>query len=373
MLTLVHRESETDRCPGALRPWQADDGLIVRVRVPGGRISGAQLAEISALAQDFGNPDVLLTSRGSAQIRGLSEDAIETIQQRLDEAGLLPSSSHERVRNIVAAPDVELDALVHALEAKLTATPELQELSGRFVFAFANADGVGLDVPFDLAFQVGDEGRGVLVLDSCLALSVATADAVDVMIELATEFVRVREDASVWNVKDLPGTSPFFDRALTFGDKVAMPQVAPWPSPPQVVGAPLGLLAPVAVKALAQACDDLVILPNRALALRSREAGAVGLEAFDTKPFYVAGLIVDGKSAYNQISACVGAPACKRTQASTIALAHDVAFASQDSPTLPRIHISGCERQCGKPQGRHVAIINPRTFADIEAEVHIGA
>ncbi|MGY4427317.1 sulfite reductase beta subunit-like hemoprotein [Bradyrhizobium sp. JR6.1] len=45
-------------CPGALRPMQSGDGLVVRIRPRGGRLDAAQAAGIAELAARYGNgPD----------------------------------------------------------------------------------------------------------------------------------------------------------------------------------------------------------------------------------------------------------------------------------------------------------------------------
>ena len=39
-------------CPGALRPMQSGDGLVVRLRPQAGRLTAVQAAGVAALAQD---------------------------------------------------------------------------------------------------------------------------------------------------------------------------------------------------------------------------------------------------------------------------------------------------------------------------------
>ncbi|SER40155.1 precorrin-3B synthase, partial [Microlunatus flavus] len=59
-----------DRCPGVLRPHEAADGAMVRIRVPGGQTSSGALLALSRLAEAYGSGLLQLTSRGSVQVRG---------------------------------------------------------------------------------------------------------------------------------------------------------------------------------------------------------------------------------------------------------------------------------------------------------------
>ncbi len=89
-------------------------------------------------------------------------------------AGLLPSATHERARNIVASPlsgrvggRADVRAWVGELDAAMCAEPRLADLGGRFWFSFddgrADVSGLGADV-------------GVHVLDDGLALLLTGRD-----------------------------------------------------------------------------------------------------------------------------------------------------------------------------------------------------
>ncbi len=93
----------TDHCPGVLRPHQAADGAMVRVRLPGGQTTGNGLVRLGSLARRHGSGLLQLTSRASVQVRGLPTRCRRG-GRRTGGAGFLPSRSHERVRNIVASP-----------------------------------------------------------------------------------------------------------------------------------------------------------------------------------------------------------------------------------------------------------------------------
>ena len=99
------RARDQDACPGALQLHRADDGALARVRLPGGMVTPRQLEALAHAATRFGSPAMELTSRGNIQIRGIDDDeAAAGIAEAVADAGLLPSPTHERVRNIVATP-----------------------------------------------------------------------------------------------------------------------------------------------------------------------------------------------------------------------------------------------------------------------------
>ncbi|WP_045876572.1 nitrite reductase [Pseudofrankia sp. DC12] len=159
---MAARDRATDRCPGALVLHQAADGGLARIRLPGGLIAGRTLVALAELAESFGpRGAVELTSRGNLQLRGVPADRHAELADRVTALGLLPSATHERVRNIVAAPFAglvgvdpggrpasgvpgavsRLDGLVRELDRGLCADPELAGLSGRFLFGLDDASG----------------------------------------------------------------------------------------------------------------------------------------------------------------------------------------------------------------------------------------
>ncbi|HEY0000232.1 MAG TPA: sulfite reductase subunit beta, partial [Actinoplanes sp.] len=138
------RRSDVDACPGALRLHAAADGPLARVRLPGGMLSGAQLAVLGALARECGDGRLELTSRANVQLRALQGEDPTALAALLTQAGLLPSQTHETVRNIAAPPlaGALIRGLVQELDRALCADPELAALPGRFLFAIG-------EVPLD--------------------------------------------------------------------------------------------------------------------------------------------------------------------------------------------------------------------------------
>ncbi|MGW1930156.1 cobalamin biosynthesis protein CobG, partial [Streptomyces sp. NPDC001919] len=138
-----------DACPGALRLHSADDGRLARLRLPGGRLTVHQVETLAAAAERLGDGRLSVTSRGNAELRGLADDCGAELAALLAEAGLLPSPTHERVRNIVASPASGLDGLGAAdvqlwareLDTHLLSAPWAAALSGRFLFVLDDGRG----------------------------------------------------------------------------------------------------------------------------------------------------------------------------------------------------------------------------------------
>ena len=199
-----------DRCPGVLRLALAADGYLARIRLPGGLISAGQIRTLARLAGELGDGRAELTSRGNVQLRGLAADAAGPLTDQLSQAGLLPSLSHDRVRNVLASPLAGLDggtdltAIVRVLDAALCARPRLAELSGRFLFVVDDGRGDVASLGGDVVAQVGPAGAVV----NGLAVApghVTDDDVVTVMLACAEAFLdeAVAQGGTAWRMADL--------------------------------------------------------------------------------------------------------------------------------------------------------------------------
>ena len=97
-------------CPSTYRLFEAPDGLLARVKVPGGILSTTQWGAIGAAAATCGNGIVEITRRANVQLRGIGETAGDELRARLAAAGLVaPTEGAEDRRNVLASPTAGLD------------------------------------------------------------------------------------------------------------------------------------------------------------------------------------------------------------------------------------------------------------------------
>jgi precorrin-3B synthase len=352
--------TRADRCPGVLRSHQAQDGAMVRIRIPGGQTTGTGLGQLSGIAQEFGSGDLQLTSRASVQLRGLSDPVPAGLIDAVRRAGFLPSDTHERVRNIIASPltgisggAVDVRPLVVALDVGLCADSGLASLPSRFLFALDDGRGDVSGVPFDLGYRAIDHDHGwVLIGGVDLGVLVPADDAVDMLLDLARQFlIASQRSGAVWHVRDLPDWARRHSGART----LQVPQATAVTPLGAVAGAasvqvPLARVTP-AQAAVVEACatDKVVITPSRGLVL----PGAV-----QHLPSLIAtGFINDPTSPWSAISACVGAPSCQQALINTRRYATTLA---RSGWPVSRTHISGCERRCGAPAVAHIDLVPDR-------------
>lgn len=327
-----------DACPGVFAPHDAADGPLARVRLPGGTISAAQLRALAGCAEECGDRDLHLTSRGNVQLRGVTRPGLAA---RLTAAGLLPSPSHERVRNVLASPLsglrgglADVRGLAAALDASLCASPELASLPGRFLFAFDDGRGDVAREGADVCWQAvsADEGR-LLLAGGDTGRRVARADAVATLVEVALEFGRVR--GSAWRVAELDDPAWRGTPVSFTGAEVPAGVFSRDDGGLAAVVVPrFGQLSAAQARALAEFGGALVT-PWKSLVLPDVPADVVERLGF-------------GGVAWGT-SACIGRPGCAKSRADVRA---DAVF----RPGL-RAHFSGCERRCGKPSQSHVDVV----------------
>ncbi len=320
-----------------MRLHEAADGLLARVRLVGGRISAAQLRAV-ADAAELGNQIVELTSRASLQIRGLPAGA--ALGEILSAAGLLPSTTHERVRNILASPVAgrhpyslaDTDELVSELDAALCADPALTGLSGRFLFSVDDGSGlIGHAAHVTIvAVAPGRFRVGATEMPALLAVQAALAAA---RAQLSEPFpaldVRRGEPA-----RSLPlgALAQRDDRvALT-----AMPRLARL-DPPTIRDL-AALIDAHHTELRLSATRTVTLLDLAPASVPSVETGLIEL-----------GLITDPNSGWFGLSACAGQGACASAKFDVRAAA--AARAAQRRPSERAEHWAGCHRSCGLPEG----------------------
>ncbi|WP_017572219.1 hypothetical protein [Nocardiopsis halotolerans] len=278
-----------DRCPGALRPWPADDGLLVRLRLVGGRLPARSLRALAAAAEEYGDGRIRVTSRANVQLRALPgrDGRLEPeVLRALEGTGLLPSPSHELVRNVMVSPRTGLTGAEHpsagradlrpvtaALDELLCADPRRAALPGRFLFVLDDGSGDLLERPCDLGLVALDAHVAQLRVGGGWGPLTPLGEAAASLVRLADAFLERRGDGSdaPWHVAELP-------TPLT--DPVPPDPRLPEPAPPLPYG-PLteggrhvpvpddGLDRPaaeaLAEEALAAGTGELVVTPWRAL------------------------------------------------------------------------------------------------------------
>ncbi|WP_257155733.1 nitrite reductase [Streptomyces sp. Ru87] len=202
----------------------ADDGALARIRLPGGLLSSRQAADLADIAEELGDGNLDLTSRGNVQLRGLAADCGPELADRLRAAALLPSDTHERVRNVVASPLSGLDghgyadtaAWARALDRALCANPDAAALSGRFLFALDDGRGDVAALDADVTIVAAPGGAAELRTGAGgPRLAVSAADAPRAAVAAAAAFLQAAATTPgrTWRVRDLltgppPGTPP---------------------------------------------------------------------------------------------------------------------------------------------------------------------
>jgi precorrin-3B synthase len=353
----VARTREQDACPGTLLSYPAADGALVRIRLPGGVIRAAQLAILASTAATAGSGTLELTSRGGLQLRGITDTT--AVAAAVADAGLLPSVSHDRVRNIVSSPLsgrsgglADVRPWVRGLDAAIQQSPVLATLPGRFLFSIDDGRGDVSGIGADVGVQVLGDSVAFLMDGKDTGVRFAPNQAVPALITVATSFAIRRGKA--WRIRELPDHGALLSHlhpAVSKGQALFTTTAPPVGWFEQGDGrislgavTPLGVLPVHAAQALADLETSLVITPWRSILICDLPCG-VAVDALRTLPSM--GLIFDKKSNWVTVSACVGSQGCRHSAADVRA---DAAAAVESATgQRHRQHWVGCARACGSP------------------------
>jgi precorrin-3B synthase len=366
----VARTRDQDACPGALQVHRAADGALVRVRLPGGMLEASQLEVLARVTTDLGSGAMELTSRGNVQIRAVTDTA--AMAAALGAAGLLPSPTHERVRNIVASPlsgraggTADVRAVVAELDSAIQAEPRLANLPGRFLFGLDDGRGDISGLAADVGVHVIGESAALLLAGRDTGVRLRPPEMVDALTTVAGRFADISETA--WRVDELD------DPARLLGDFTPAAQPgATWPvvtRPPVgwieqddgriALGAavPLGVLPARVGEFLAGIDAPTVVTPWRSVLVFDLDEAVADTALRVLAPM---GLVFDENSPWLSVSACAGSPGCEHSVADVRA---DAAAAIAEPATGHR-HFVGCERACGSPATGQVLVATGDGYFD---------
>ncbi len=367
-------------CPGALRPMMARDGLLVRLRLTGGRLDADRARALAALAAFYGNGLLDLSARGNLQLRGVAPAHWTSLLAALADLGMLDEDADgEAVRNVMASPlagmpgRYDVAPIVEALEARLTGDRALHALPGKFGFLVDDGGAAGLaaeaaDVRFDFAhgeprawIGLGGTRDSAVSLGTCAADEVAATAAA-----IARTFLALAAgcEPPVRRMKDLVARLGAYQTARAFG--AAADETRPGYAGAIFSRAPVGSFSADGVAVLGLAVP-FGRLNNAMLRAAADLADTIGRGALRLTPWRcilvpgltapvdidacrTAGFLVDADHPLRRVAACVGEDGCAQgttpTQADAAVLADLAARLPGAAATV--LHVSGCAKGCAK-------------------------
>ena len=242
-------------CPDIYHPAVARDGLLTRLRIPGGMLEASQCVAIANLLAATGLDYIQVTNRANLQLRALGTDLEPELLTKLAQSGLTASNTAiEGIRNIMLSPTAGVDTqelidvypVAEAWDDYLDCHPELGILSTKFSVGFDGGGRVSIldrpnditllavsDREFDLYLGIGGRGSAPvpvnvrLGLDACLPMLGAIAEIYRQGLELfggaAKRKLRLRDVVNHWGLtgfseivqREFKGSSRFIFKNLS--------------------------------------------------------------------------------------------------------------------------------------------------------------
>jgi precorrin-3B synthase len=365
-------------CPGALRPMQSGDGLIVRVRPQSASLRAQDLGALADAARQFGNGHIDLTRRANLQIRGVREASLSDLHDVIARLGLLDANAEgEAVRNIMINPLAGIDPtepcdvrpIAGELARWLTSDRSLWALPSKFGFIIDGGGVLSLGeqradvrlVAMGAQIAIGIETRaGIEWLGSATPGAAAAAAT-----EIGLVFIKGASRDKRQRMRDLS------DDGLSSVRAAMKSRLDPLHERPREadasmnriglielgadrfalgIAAPFGRIETDQLRKLtdvmtSHGVEEIRLSPWRALyaGVSSQQAAQSILDAATRE-----GLITDPHDPLLRIEACPGAPGCRSTVLDTRGDGRRLAALLPQSGFAGTVHVSGCAKGCAK-------------------------
>jgi precorrin-3B synthase len=378
-------------CPGALRPMQSGDGLIVRIRPQSATFSPDELRALADAARRFGNGHIDLTRRANLQIRGVSEATLPALHDVIAGLGLLDDNADsEAVRNIMINPLAGIDP-TEALDVRPIGCELAQWLaSDKSAWALPTKFGFIIDGggALSLAQQRADVRLAAVAHGPAVAMAIGIEThagmewlgsttpgaAAAAAINIARAFIEIASREQRQRMRDLSGESLASIRSTARSrlDRLHENPPKAHASPDRRVGlielgdrfavgiaAPFGRVETDQLRRLAEVIAahgiaEIRLSPWRALyaGVSSRQSGQDILDAAKRE-----GLITDPRDPLLQIEACPGAPGCQSTALDTRGDGRRLAALLPRFRFAGTVHVSGCAKGCAKSGSSDLVLV----------------
>jgi len=358
-------------CPGLSQPMATGDGLLVRLTPTGTTMSCEAFVALCTAARNCGNGVIEITSRGSIQIRGLTEDSVKRFAAAVAGIDVAFCEGPPVVSDPLAGlnPQEAVNAAIIAADLRraIAAAPFAADIGPKVSIAINGAGTLHLDaVVADVRMRAQASGAYLHVAVGGDAETATPIGAVapEHAVEAAICMLRViAAGGPAARARDIVATNgaAAFCRVLT-NMLVDLP-----PPPRRPAADPLGThalrdgrLAIGFGLAFGHAHSTALVELTRAAA----EGGATGLRTAPGRALLVVGITADSAERLadiarrldfivraddprRQIVACAGAPICAAAEISTRALAPSLAAnAAIARANAPMVHLSGCAKGC---------------------------
>jgi precorrin-3B synthase len=357
------------------------DGLLVRLTPTGATMSCEAFAALCTAARNCGNGVIEITSRGSIQIRGLTEASVKSFAAAVAGIDLAFGEGPPVLSDPLAGLDPEESADASAIAANLRRAIA--------VASFAADIGPKVSVAIDgggtlhLDAVAADVRMRAQARDACLHVAVggdaetATpigAVAAEHAVEAAMCMLRViAAGGPAARARDIVATNG----AAAFC-RVIADILVDLPGPPlRPAAEPLGVHAlrdgRLAI-GLGLAFGHAHSTALEELARAAAESGATGCRTAPGRALLVVGVTADGAGHLaniaqrlgfivhaddprRQVVACAGAPICASAEIPTRALAPSLAKVVVAGADAPMVHLSGCAKGCACPRSAPLTVV----------------
>jgi precorrin-3B synthase len=368
-------------CPGLSQPMATGDGLLVRLTPAGVTMSCEAFAALCTAPRNCGNGVIEITSRGSIQIRGLTEASVKSFAAAVAGIDLAFGEGPPVLSDPLAGLDPEESADASAIAADLrraiAAASFAADIGPKVSVAIDGGGTLHLDaVAADVRMraQATDARLHVAVGGDAETASPIGAVAAEHAVEAAMRMLRViAAGGPAARARDIVATNG----AAAFRREIA-DILVDLPGPPRRPAAdPLGthtLREGRLAIGLGLAFGHAHSAALEELARAAAESGATGYRTAPGRALLVVGVTENGAGHLaniaqrlgfivrvddprRQVVACAGAPICASAEISTRALAPSLAKVAVAGADTPMVHLSGCAKGCACPRSAPLTVV----------------